>query len=239
MPETEFNKDTVPCHVGIIMDGNGRWAQNKKLPRTAGHKAGVEVARSIIKAASEIGIKYLTLYTFSTENWKRPKDEVNYLMNLLRLHLQTEKDFYKKNNVRLLHAGDITGLSLDLQKEIKIVLEESKTNTGLNVVLAINYGGRDEVVRTVNKILQTDKKSIDEDQFSQFLDNPEVPSADLIIRTGGEQRLSNFLMWESAYSEFDFSNLLWPDYTKDDFIHSIEAFQKRNRRFGGTKEKDK
>ncbi len=239
MPEQSETK-AVPVHVGIIMDGNGRWAQKRKLPRTAGHKAGVDRAREIMLAAIEAGIKYLTLYTFSTENWKRPESEVSYLMKLLGLHLKTEVDFYRKNGIRLHHLGDITRLSPDLQKDIKNVIEDSKNNTKLNLVLAINYGGHDEVNRAIKKyvssiLTQTSPIVPDTVDISPYLDLPFLPDADLIIRTGGEKRLSNFLLWQSAYTEFDFCDTLWPDYTKNDFFDAIKRFQKIDRRFGGVK----
>lgn len=233
------NTKPVPIHVGIIMDGNGRWAQKRNLPRTAGHKAGVDRAREIMLAAIEAGVQYLTLYTFSTENWKRPESEVNYLMKLLGLHLKTEVDFYRKNGIRLHHLGDINRLSSDLQKDIRAVIEDSKNNTKLNLVLAINYGGRDELNRAVSKYVELrSNNSISADKeidLSEYLDLPSLPDADLIIRTGGEKRISNFLMWQSAYAEFDFSDILWPDYTKKDFFNAIERFQNVDRRYGGIK----
>jgi len=239
MPDLSETK-AVPLHVGIIMDGNGRWAQKRNLPRTAGHKAGVDRAREIMLAAIEIGIQYLTLYTFSTENWKRPENEVSYLMKLLGLHLKTEVDFYRKNGIRLHHLGDITKLSPDLQVDIKKVIDDSKNNTNLNLVLAINYGGHDEINRAVGKyvahILSESSPTVPETvDISPYLDLPSLPDADLIIRTGGEKRLSNFLLWQSAYTEFDFSDILWPDYTKKDFFEAIHKFQKTDRRFGGVK----
>ena len=232
MPKVELNKDALPKHIGIIMDGNGRWAKKRLLPRTAGHKVGVDVARNIMTFADELGIKYLTLYTFSTENWKRSKEEVEYLMNLLLEHIRKEKDFYKKKNIRFLHAGDITALCEPLQIEIKNLIEESKNHTGLTLTLAINYGGRDEIVRGINRAISSGEQ-ITEETFFKFLDNPLVPDADLIIRTGGEKRLSNFLMWQSAYSEFEFLDILWPDFKKENFYNSIINFQQKNRRFGG------
>ena len=239
MPDISGTKP-VPVHVGIIMDGNGRWAQKRKLPRTAGHKAGVDRAREIMLAAIEAGVKYLTLYTFSTENWKRPESEVSYLMKLLGIHLKTEVDFYRKNGIRLHHLGDITRLSPDLQKDIKNVIEDSKNNTNLNLVLAINYGGHDEINRVVgkyiSKILSEPSPTVPEKvDISPYLDLPFLPDADLIIRTGGEKRISNFMLWQSAYTEFDFCDILWPDYTKEDFFDAIQKFQKTERRFGGVK----
>ena len=240
MPDLSETR-SVPVHIGIIMDGNGRWAQKRNLPRTAGHKAGVDKAREIMLAAIEAGVKYLTLYTFSTENWKRPESEVNYLMKLLGLHLKTEVDFYRKNGIRLHHLGDITRLSEDLQKDILHVIDDSKNNTNLNLVLAINYGGHDEINRAVKKyvshlLAQSSPAEPDKVDISPYLDLPFLPDADLIIRTGGEKRLSNFMLWQSAYTEFDFCDILWPDYTKLDFFEAIEKFQKIDRRFGGVKQ---
>lgn len=239
MPEYNLDKDALPQHVGIIMDGNGRWAKKRLLPRTAGHKVGVDVARNIMTMADEIGIKYLTLYTFSTENWKRPKEEVEYLMSLLYKHIKKEKDFYKTKNIRFLHAGDLSKLSKELQEEITNLIEESKNNTGLTLILAINYGGRDEIIRAINKVISNKQTFVTEDILQQYMDNPRVPNVDLIIRTGGEQRLSNFLTWESVYSEFEFINTLWPDYKNEDFYNSLLSFQNKNRRFGGIQEGDK
>lgn len=225
---------TVPTHVGIIMDGNGRWAQQRNLPRTAGHKAGLDAGREIILAARDMGIKYLTLYTFSTENWSRPEAEVNFLMDLLGLHLKTEKPFYMKNGIRLLHLGDITRLKDELQKDIKTVIEDSKNNTRLNLVLAINYGGRDEINRAITKMAADNDKK----ELSAYFDVPELPDADLIIRTGGEKRLSNFLLWQSAYAELEFVDTLWPDFNTKCLKECILEYEKRNRRFGGLNENE-
>ena len=238
MPKSELNKDALPKHVGIIMDGNGRWAKKRLLPRSAGHKVGVDVARSIMTYADEIGIKYLTLYTFSTENWKRSKEEVDYLMKLLHDHIKNERDFYVKKNIRFLHSGDLSALSPELQEDIKSIIDETKNNTGITLILAINYGGRDEIVRGINKAICDKNNCISEIDFRNYLDNPTVPDADLIIRTGGEKRLSNFLMWQSAYSEFEFIDTLWPDYKKTDFYNSLLSFQEKNRRFGGVIEEE-
>lgn len=238
MPKAELDRNALPKHVGIIMDGNGRWAKKRLLPRSAGHKAGVEVARKIMTYADELGVKYLTLYTFSTENWKRSKEEVEYLMNLLYQHIKKEKDFYKKKNIRFMHAGDISKLSPELQEEISKLIEESKDHTGLTLILAINYGGRDELVRSINKAIAAGESNLTEEKLNNFLDNPSVPDADLIIRTGGEKRLSNFLMWQSVYSEFEFLDVLWPDYKTEDFYNSLVSYQKVNRRFGGVVEGD-
>lgn len=225
---------TVPVHVGIIMDGNGRWAQKRGLPRTAGHKEGLEVAKKIVAKASELGIKYVTLYTFSTENWKRTQEEVGFLMNLIRLHLRAEFAFYKKNSIRVKVLGDIKGLPDDVQFEIEKAEAETQDFTGLTVILAINYGGRDEIKRAVKKIIQDNitAEYLTEADISSHFDIPEIPDADLIIRTGGEKRLSNFLMWHSAYAELLFTDTLWPDFNEDEFNNCIEEFYKRTRRFG-------
>ena len=224
-----------PVHVGIIMDGNGRWAQKRGLPRTAGHKEGLEAAKKIVAAASALGIKYVTLYTFSTENWKRTAEEVGFLMNLIRLHLRAEFAFYKKNGIRVRVLGGMAGLPDDVRSEIEKAEAETASFTGLTVVLAINYGGRDEILRAVNKILAEQKNasiSISEEELASQFDIPELPDADLIIRTGGEKRLSNFLMWHSAYAELIFTDTLWPDYNENEFKNNIEEFCKRTRRFG-------
>ncbi len=229
------NNSAVPVHVGIIMDGNGRWAKQRNLPRTSGHKEGLDVAKAIVKAAAEIGIKYVTLYTFSTENWKRAQEEVGFLMNLIRGHLRAEFQFYKQNGIRIKHLGDLSGLPEDVQTEIKKAMEETADFTGLTVVLAINYGGRDEIVRGVKKLLSEGKNisDITESDISNSFDIPELPDVDLLIRTGGELRLSNFLLWHAAYAEFLFTNTLWPDYNKEEFLKDIDSFKNRTRRFGG------
>lgn len=229
-----IDEKNIPVHVGIIMDGNGRWATKKNLPRTSGHKEGLTVAKNIIRAASKIGIKYVTLYTFSTENWKRAQEEVGFLMNLIKIHLRAEFDFYKQNGIRIEHIGDLEGLPNDVQKEILQAKEDTSHFKGTTVVLAINYGGRDEIVRGVKKIIRKQEKTDDitEEEFSLAFDIPDLPDVDLLIRTGGELRLSNFLLWHAAYAELIFSDTLWPDYTEKEFYRDIEIFQTRTRRFG-------
>ncbi|MGP1586816.1 MAG: polyprenyl diphosphate synthase [Treponemataceae bacterium] len=229
----QITQNTVPTHVAIIMDGNGRWAAQKNLPRTNGHKEGLEVAKKIIKAASEIGIKYVTLYTFSTENWKRTEDEVGYLMNLINTHLRSEFEFYKKNGIRVQHIGNMDDLPGNVQKTIKETINDCKDFKGTTAVLAINYGGRDEIIRQIKNKSNDELKSMTEEKFSKNLDLPELPDVDLLIRTGGEKRLSNFLLWQISYAELEFVNTLWPDYTENEFYKSILDFQNRNRRFGG------
>ena len=229
---TEIKSAQIPAHIAIIMDGNGRWAKQRNLPRTSGHKEGLEVAKKIVKAAKEVGVKYITLYTFSTENWKRTQDEVGYLMGLIKNHLRAEFKFYKENDIRVKHIGNLSGLPKDIQDEINSTIEECKDFNSLTVVLAINYGGKDEITRAINKA-KSENKQINENNFTEFFDLPEMPDVDLIIRTGGEKRLSNFLLWHGAYAELDFVDTLWPDYNEECFYQSIKEFQKRNRRFGG------
>lgn len=228
---------TLPVHIGIIMDGNGRWAKQRNLPRTKGHKEGLEVAKKIVKAASELGVKFVTLYTFSTENWKRAEEEVGYLMNLIKGHLRAEFEFYKENKIRIEHIGNLQGLPKDIQAEIISAKEETKNFSGTTVVLAINYGGKDEIIRGIKKLAKktNDFDSITENDLSKSLDIENFPDVDLLIRTGGEFRLSNFLLWQTAYAELVFSKTLWPDYTKEEFLKDIKEFQTRTRRFGGIK----
>lgn len=230
-----IDKSAVPVHVGIIMDGNGRWARQRNLPRTSGHKEGLTVAKNIVRAAAEIGVKYVTLYTFSTENWKRAQEEVGFLMNLIRGHLRAEFQFYKENGIRIKHIGDMAGLPMDVQEEIINAQNETADFTGLTVVLAINYGGRDEILRGIKKLISQNKdlSGITEADIGKSFDVEELPDVDLLIRTGGELRLSNFLLWHAAYAEFVFTKTLWPDYNKDEFYADIEEFQNRTRRFGG------
>ncbi len=225
----------VPEHIAIIMDGNGRWAKKRGMPRTAGHKEGLTSAKKIVKAAAQLGIKYVTLYTFSTENWKRAQEEVGFLMSLIKSHLRAEFEFYKKNGIRIKQIGDLAGLPEDVQKEIINAEKDTEHFSGTTCILAINYGGRDEIVRAVRKIINQNKKSeeITEELISSSLDTGDIPAVDLLIRTGGEKRLSNFLLWQNAYAEFVFTDTLWPDYNEEEFCKDIEEFQKRNRRFGG------
>ena len=236
MATAQIDKNRLPVHIGIIMDGNGRWATKKGLARSFGHKEGLETARRILTAAAELGIKYVTLYTFSTENWKRTQEEVGFLMGLITTHLRAEVERYMKDNIRLLHLGDISALPKDVQKELTDSMEKTAKQTGMTVVLAINYGSRDEIVRGIKKLAKQNEDflNLTEETFSKSLD-AGLPDVDLLIRTGGEKRLSNFLLWQSAYAELEFSDTLWPDYSKEEFLQTIENFQQRNRRFGGVK----
>ncbi|NLK46402.1 MAG: di-trans,poly-cis-decaprenylcistransferase [Treponema sp.] len=241
MSDLSIDEANVPVHVGIIMDGNGRWAQNRNIARSFGHKEGLETARKILTAAAEIGIKYVTLYVFSTENWKRTKDEVGFLMTLITNHLRSEVERYLKDDIRLLHLGDINGLPSDVQNELKDAVKKTTSKSGMTVVLAINYGGKDEILRGINKLFSLNEANknellkIDEKTLENSFDIPNLPPVDLLIRTGGEKRLSNFLLWHAAYAELSFSDTLWPDYTKEEFLTTIVDYQHRNRRFGGVK----
>ena len=216
------------------MDGNGRWAERRHKNRSAGHYAGAEQAKKIVGAASALGIEYVTLYIFSTENWKRTAEETGYLMSLIKNHLRAEFAFYKKNKIRLLHLGDIAGLPEDIREEIRSATAETADFTGTTLVMAINYGGRDEIVRGIKKLAacQTPADAINESVLASSFDIAELPDVDLLIRTGGEKRLSNFLLWHASYAELVFTDTLWPDYGEDEFYGHIEQFQKRTRRFG-------
>jgi len=224
---------TLPKHVGFIMDGNGRWAKKRGLLRTKGHQEGLETAKKIIKYASDIGIKFVSLYAFSTENWKRAEDEVTFLMLLIKKHLRKEYNFYRDNQIKVVHSGNLQQLPIEVQDEIKSVIKDTSHYTGLTVNLLINYGGRDEITRAVNKILKNKINNVTEEDIRMNLDNPNIPDVDLMIRSSGEERLSNFLLWQCAYSEFYYSNVLWPDFSTEDFDNALKTYNERNRRFGG------
>ena len=214
------------------MDGNGRWAKMRGMPRFKGHQEGVKVTKEIVKYCSDIGIPFLTLYVFSTENKKRSSEEVNFLMGLIKQHLKAELNFYATNNIRVLHIGNLSGLPEAVQEEIISVREKTKNYTGSSVVLAINYGGKDEIIRSIKSLDAEKIKNIDEDSFSLCLDTKDIPPVDLVIRTGGEKRLSNFLLWQCAYSELYFSDKYWPDWKCEDLQIAIDDYTTRNRRFG-------
>lgn len=224
----------IPKHVGIIMDGNGRWAELRGLPRVEGHRQGAARSKEIIEAASELGIKVLTLYAFSLENWQRPTLEVKTLMRLLEFYLEKELAELMAKGVVFRTIGDIWKLPADIQILIREIMEKSASNKGLNLVLALSYSGRDEILRAVKKVLYSGIKPEDltEESFSSCLDTAGLPSPDLIIRTSGEMRISNFLLWQGAYSELYFTDILWPDFTKEEFFLAIQHYQQRERRFG-------
>lgn len=239
--EISLDMDNIPKHIAIIMDGNGRWAKKRKLPRTMGHKAGVETIRRVLKEADKIGVKYMTLYAFSTENWKRPKDEVNALMKLLIQYLRQEINELHKNGVKINVLGDMSKLPKECQGEIEKSVLKTENNTGITMNIALNYGGRDEILRAVKLISEDVSKGIiksseiDDTIFESYLYTKGVPDPDIIIRPSGEQRLSNFLLWQCAYSEFWYSDICWPDFKESDLHRAIYDFQKRDRRFGGVK----
>ena len=230
---------TLPKHVAIILDGNGRWAKKRLMPRKYGHAQGAKTVEKICEEAWRMGIKYLTVYAFSTENWKRPEDEINAIMKLLRDYLKNCLEISKKNDMRVRVIGDRSGLKDDIVKAIEDLEENSKNNKGLNFQVALNYGGRDEITRAVRSIAQQVKEGtlkvedIDQDKISSFLDTADIPDPDLMIRTSGEQRISNYLLWQLAYSEFYFTDVLWPDFTKEDLEKAVAFYNKRDRRFGG------
>jgi len=228
----------IPEHVAIIMDGNGRWAKKRGLPRNMGHRQGGKTVETICEEAYRLGIKYITLYAFSTENWSRPEDEVSALMNLLRTYMKDCVKQAEKNKMRVKVIGDISRLDEDLQNSIRVLEKESEHNTGLRFQIALNYGGRDELLRAIKHLCKdvqngTIKEEITEQLFSGYLDTADIPDPDLMIRTSGEQRISNFLLWQLAYTEFYFPDVLWPDFSRDDLIDAIAYYNTRERRYGG------
>ncbi|MBQ9034132.1 MAG: isoprenyl transferase [Lachnospiraceae bacterium] len=233
------NERKIPVHVAIIMDGNGRWAKRRGLPRTAGHAQGARTVEQILEDADHMGIRYLTVYAFSTENWSRPDSEVKALMNLLRTYMKTSLAKCAKNNVRIRVIGDKSRLDKDLQASIANLERETASNTGIGFQIAINYGSRDEMVRAVQAAAQKVKdgelkpEDITENFLSDSLDTCGIPDPDLLIRTGGEQRISNFLLWQTAYSELYFCDAAWPDFNKAELEKAVDAFNHRERRYGG------
>lgn len=237
-----MKQDNLPKHIAIIMDGNRRWAKNKNLPVSLGHKEGAKTLEKVVRYANKIGIKYITVYAFSTENWKRSQEEVSTLMGILRWYLKDCVKKSMKNNVRCRVIGRKEELSPDIVQSIENLEEKTKNNTGLNFTIAINYGGRDEITRAVKKIAADVKAGkinpddITEQTITDNLDTRELPDPDLLIRTSGEQRLSNYLPWQLAYTEFYFTDTYWPDFSKEELIKAFEKYNKRERRFGGVKE---
>ena len=237
-----LDMNNIPRHVGIIMDGNGRWAQRRGLPRTMGHRAGADVLKKIVMAADDMGVKALTVYGFSTENWKRSREEVEALMKLFRSYLKKCIKISKKNNMKMKVIGDVTAFAPDIQQSVRELEEYSKDFDGIYFQLALNYGSRDEIRRGMQKMAQDVKDGkvepdgITEDTIESYLDTAGVPDPDLLIRTSGEQRLSNFLLWQLAYSEFYFTPVAWPDFNKEELIKAIEKYNQRDRRYGGVKE---
>lgn len=233
------NERKIPVHVAIIMDGNGRWARKRGLPRTVGHTQGARTVEQILEDADHMGIRYLTVYAFSTENWSRPDTEVKALMNLLRTYMKTSLAKCARNNVKIRVIGDKSRLDRDLQISIANLEKETETNTGISFQIAINYGSRDEIVRAVRSAAERvrsgelDPSDITEELISDSLDTYGIPDPDLLIRTGGEQRISNFLLWQTAYAELYFSEVAWPDFSKAELEKAVDAFNHRERRYGG------
>ncbi|MCE5309252.1 MAG: isoprenyl transferase [Acidobacteriales bacterium] len=235
-----LDPERLPAHIAIIMDGNGRWARQRNLPRVAGHRAGVEPVRQTVETCARLGVKYLTLYAFSSENWKRPRTEVDTLWRLLRLYLAKELPLLQRNNIRLVAIGRLDGLPERVQQELGESVEATAANDGLQVNLAINYGGRAEVVDAVNALLAESRArgtlgglSVSEDDISKRLYTAGAPDPDLLIRTSGEMRISNFLLWQIAYAELYITETLWPDFTRTELLKAILDYQRRDRRFGG------
>ena len=228
----------VPNHIAIILDGNGRWAKKRGMPRSFGHVKGCENLEDICEVAKELGVKYLTVYAFSTENWKRSKEEVDGLMKLFRNYLKKCIKISQKNNMRVKVIGDITAFDSDIQESIEKLEDFSKDFTDLHFQIALNYGSRDEITRAVNRMLKAGKLEtpVSEDTISGYLDTAGLPDPDLMIRTSGELRLSNYLLWQLAYSEFYFTDVPWPDFKKEELVKAIEKYNERDRRYGGVKE---
>lgn len=225
--------NSLPLHIAIIMDGNGRWAAARGLPRSAGHREGAQAVRRTLEAARDMGIKYLTLYAFSTENWTRPKEEINTLMQLLERTLDEYQKSAQKADYRVLVSGERERLPAGILAKMDELVRSTESNKGLTVHLALNYGARQEIVHAVNQILKEGLAEVTPQDISRRLYQPEIPDPDLIIRTSGEQRLSNFLLWQAAYSEFYFTPVLWPDFNKEELQKAVDAYRARKRRFGG------
>ncbi len=227
--------ENIPRHVAIIMDGNGRWAKQRGLPRIAGHRAGTENLRNIIRASTEFGIEFLTLYAFSTENWSRPKAEVTGLMNILSDVIDREMAELNKEGARLMHIGHLDGLSKTLQDKVRHAIDLTRDNKGITIVLAFNYGGRDEIIHAFKHLLADDVKAedVNAELISKYMFTRDIPDPDLVIRTSGEQRTSNFLTWQTVYSEWCFPKVYWPDFNKEELRKALLDYADRDRRFGG------
>lgn len=227
--------EKIPTHIAIIMDGNGRWARKRGLPRFYGHKKGVDAVRNIVRACAEFGIKYLTLYVFSQENWSRPQTEIDKLMKLLEELLLKEEPELNKNNVQVRSIGQTWQLPEVVQKNLEYLCNQTKNNTGLVLTLALSYGGRNEIIDAIKKIFfaQVDLSDFTTQSFQKYLYASDLPDPDLLIRTAGEKRVSNFLLWQIAYTEFYFTDVLWPDFNKKELLKAIEDYSQRKRKFGG------
>ena len=239
--EKEKRPLDLPRHIGIILDGNGRWAKAHGLPRALGHKKGCETLEQIVEDCARLGIAYLTVYGFSTENWKRSSEEVSALMQLFRFYMKKLVQVANRNNVKAKMIGERSRFAPDIQEGIRFLEESTKENSGMEFIFAVNYGGRDEIIRAIHRIVERTEpsrvgesfKNLTEEELSSFLDTAGIPDPDLIIRTSGEFRTSNFLLWQSAYAEYYITDVLWPDFTKEELLKAIENYQKRERRYGG------
>ncbi len=229
----KIDKSRLPVHVAVIMDGNGRWAKKRRLPRLWGHRTGAKSVHEIVEVAGELGVQVLTLYAFSTENWSRPRPEISGLMRLLKGTLRSEEPNLNKNNVRFETIGDITKLPADVQDQIAKTKKHLSLNTGLRLVLALNYGGRQDIVQACNKLIAQKQLAITEEMLSRELFTAGMPDPDLLIRTSGENRISNFLLWQIAYAELYITPVLWPDFRRQHFYEAVLEYQARERRFGG------
>ena len=240
MHERRIRAETIPRHVAVIMDGNGRWAERRGLDRVQGHRAGIEAVRATVRAAHELGVRFLTLYAFSTENWSRPKGEVDALMGLLEHYLDAELDELDRNGIRLRAIGRLDRLPEVARAKLEAALERTRDNSEMTVVFALSYGGRTEIADAARKLARDveqgklDPEQIDEKTFGAYLYDPEIPDPDLLIRTGGEARVSNFLLWQIAYTELHVTEVMWPEFRKSHLVEAIYAFQQRERRYGLT-----
>jgi undecaprenyl diphosphate synthase len=231
-----MNSPTIPRHIAIIMDGNGRWAKEHGFSREEGHRRGAATIENIVESAKDIGVRYLTLYAFSEENWHRPKEEVASLMQLLKIYLSVQRQHMIEEGIRFMVIGDIDQLSPDLQQEISKTVTATKELTGMTLIVALSYGSRQEICRAVNSLIAEGVKEVNPAQLTEALDTTGLPDPDLLIRTSGESRISNFLLWQMAYTEFYFTEILWPDFNKESLREAIREYQRRERRFGLTSE---
>ena len=236
--ETAQSFENTPRHVAIIMDGNGRWAKERGMPRVAGHRAGTENLRTIIRASTKLGIEYLTLYAFSTENWSRPRAEISGLMHILSEVIDRELNELNEEGARLVHIGHLDGLSKALQKKVRHAMALTQENKRITIVLAFNYGGRDEIIHAIKQMIEdgVSAEDVDEEMVSEYMFTSDIPDPDLVIRTSGEKRTSNFLTWQTVYSEWYFPKVYWPDFNEEELKKAIEEYAARDRRFGGLQE---
>lgn len=230
------NHYKIPNHIGVIIDGNGRWAKERNLPRKEGHVKGFENLKNLYEIVKEAGVKYVSVYAFSTDNWNRPKEEVDGLMKLFKKGIKEFKDEKKYHNTRICFSGDMSRFEKSIQKDAIEIMENSKNNDGFHINLCLNYGGREEIVMAVNKLIAQGKTEITAEDITNSLYSSYYPNLDFVIRTSGEQRLSNFMSWQSIYAELYFPKVLWPDFSKDDFIEAIKEYSRRDRRFGRIEE---